>query len=205
MATNTLIITSKEKNVAESTVLEELRDFLESHVLSRFTVTHADAMQLVALPAMQRLVLVCPTSEIAQSALTAKSQCTSLDDLKFQFSLVDTTTASQKQYLELPSHQSFFLVSPPTSPPPEFDYSRLEEHPNREKGLVPVSHLNEKMSPQSPHPAGHHVLLETPNASITLDSCATDSEMGFGGLGHVSAATIRTGMPPRSIFDDIED
>ncbi|CUS23697.1 LAQU0S11e02234g1_1 [Lachancea quebecensis] len=210
MVTNTLIITSNKKDVTQGETTDQIRNFLESQVLTRYSVTRADAMQLVVLPALQRLILVCPSAEIAQEAMAAKAQHPDLDSLQFRFSVVDTTLDSRKQYLKLPPKQSMFLVSPPTSPPPEFDYSRLEDVPNREKGLAPVSHHSQTPAAQPAEQAllstGHHVLLETPRASITLDCCAKNTATGDEPVtDHVSINGVRTGMPPRSIFDDIED
>ncbi|KAM3160662.1 Calcipressin-like protein [Lachancea thermotolerans] len=210
MATNTLIITSDKKDVTQGETADQVRKFLESQVLTRYSVTRADAMQLVALPSLQRLILVCPSVEIAQEAMTAKARHPDLESLQFRFSVADTTLDSRKQYLKLPPKQSMFLVSPPTSPPPEFDYSRLEETPNREKGLAPVSHHSQTSAAQPAEQAllstGHHVLLETPRASITLDCCTRDTDAGDEPTtDHVSVSGVRTGMPPRSIFDDVED
>ncbi|SCV05551.1 LANO_0H09978g1_1 [Lachancea nothofagi CBS 11611] len=218
MVTNTVIITSAHGNAAGNEILEQVREFLETIVLTRFTVTAAHPMQLVALPALHRSVLVCPTHETAQNVVSLKRQWPKLDQVHFQFSMVDAASpVGPTQYLELPQHEATFLISPPTSPPPEFDYSRLEESPNKHKGLWPSCHVPSAndfpgVNPsESGHglPEGHHVLLTTSNASITLDSVSHDGDSATSttisnGPAAPEIARFRTAVPPRSIFDDVE-
>ncbi|SCU86944.1 LAME_0D08196g1_1 [Lachancea meyersii CBS 8951] len=227
MVSNTVIITSRRKNAAENPSLELIREFLEAIVLTRFQVTATCPMQLVALPTLQRCVLVCPSLEIAQEAILLHSQWPQLDAFQFQFSAAASQPplAAPKQFLELPKQRALFLVSPPVSPPPEFDYSRLEESPNRHQGLRPVGHVGafpaaSSKSSHHLHPHHHQVLLHHPSTSITLDTAAVETEkrldtepnLSVHGDANVHAHELqlpsidqfRTAVPPRSIFDDCD-
>ncbi|SCU88012.1 LADA_0E07624g1_1 [Lachancea dasiensis] len=211
MVTNTLVITSDLVNAGENAALELLREFLEDTVLTRFHITQKLPLQLVALPALQRAIIVCPTHEIAQSIADRKEDWPQLAPYTFRFSMIDATSGDSPRYLELPKHKALFLVSPPTSPPPEFDYSRLEESPNRHKGLWPVSCARDiKTDPEHcQKEERHHVLLKHPNASITLDSVPSAQmdytvSVGSDSDQFPTIDRFRTAVPPRSVFDDIE-
>ncbi|SCU93846.1 LAFA_0F18514g1_1 [Lachancea sp. 'fantastica'] len=223
MVSNTVIITAGYQNATENGALERIREFLEATVLKRFEVTEERPLKLVALPAMNRCVLVCPSLELAEQTVLLHSQWPSLNGFKFQYSAIDVSGSAEKQYLELPKERALFLVSPPTSPPPGFDYSRLEEAPNRVRGLQASGHVPEAFQPRDHHHKltgeSQKILLHHSHTSITLEQCDQDpvtarmtpedvsvrSDQDFNGSQLPSSISqFRTAVPPRSIFDDID-
>lgn len=198
METNTIIITSAKTDVSAPATVERVRAFLNDSILSQYEISPSNALQLITLTNFRRLVLIFPTLSLAQRAMSAKNEDKAVDDLQFSYSLVDTDYQDQKQHLDLPPHRKLFLVSPPVSPPPEFDYSRLEESPGRA-----FEHATHHQIPSAVNaPPEHRVLLDHPIGTITLDYCGGSAAPNGG--AELSVEHLRTGMPPRSIFDEDE-
>ncbi|CEP62037.1 Rcn1p LALA0_S04e06326g [Lachancea lanzarotensis] len=225
MVSNTVIITAGRKNATETDALKRIREFLEAEVLQRFNVTEANPLKLVALPTLNRCILVCPSLELAEQAVMLHSQWPQLKGFQFRYSALDAPNSTEKQFLELPKQLALFLVSPPTSPPPGFDFSRLEEAPNRVRGLKASGHVplvfQSQNQPQQQYSCNsHQILLNHSHTPITLDVAPVIDE------DHHDAATqnirvhsdgvlnsssqlpsisqFRTAVPPRSIFDDVD-
>lgn len=91
-----------------------------------------------------------------------------------------------------------FLVSPPSSPPPEFDYSRCEQSPS--ESTPPVSRDQSNQGPVT--------ILNSSVANITVFPCAdeTSQEVLRKTYRDADMGTYQpTSMPPKSIFDDSDD
>ena len=125
---------------------------------------------------------------------------------------------NSKQYLELPEHRTIFLISPPTSPPPEFDYSRCEEEPSKETFAIndhlsgsnsTGSNVNVNIEYMVAVAGGKEVevenekeitLIESKSGKITVSPCSNGSGIGGGG-GATIPRIVPTALPPKSIFD----
>lgn len=146
--TDTLIITG----VSPATVRDPAP-------LALFLAQSEIELELVSLPKFGRIILLCKNSQDASIIGTKLAQLTSWcskqgNEAKIvvSFSLQnnhwhhDTTAEKEVEYLELPleNESRRFLISPPLSPPPEWDHwHRTEEGPNRKTIPSPheLSHL----------------------------------------------------------------
>lgn len=203
--TNTIIITSPTCNPTDQENVALLRQWLLQTVLEEFTVTDECPLQMILLSNFKRVLLIAPNHNISERAMQ-DSKFPIVSDFRFSFSLTDTSQGSERQYLELPKGQRLFLVSPPTSPPPEFDYSRCEEKPSTD--TISRAHLDTRPHLYSILQKDMHkgdqaiTLLDSDKHKIVLNTCET-----LGGEGEEGAdgELVPTAMPPRSIFDDDED
>lgn len=194
METDTIIITSSRLNVTAQETVESIKMFLYDHVLAKAQVLKDNPMQLVALPNFKRLIIVCPDVSLARKVMKERLNCKDLEGIRFNYSLANTSVREKKQHLELPLARTLFLVSPPTSPPPEFDYSKLEDGPNMHPGHTTFPALNkEYVTGTEP---GHFTVVENKFGKITVDVCGDESEGT-----NPSVERVKTGRPPRSIFD----
>lgn len=149
--TNTLIIT---KLAAET-----VRDPAD---IIKHLAPEKHVVELVALPKFDRVLLICENKEVSQRMLDLVLQkwptasiSYSIKDNSFSPELqaqlmqqngADFEEADTMEYLELPSESGSrrFLISPPLSPPPEWDHwNRAEEGPNDKPFHSPeeLSHL----------------------------------------------------------------
>ncbi|CAB4254942.1 similar to Saccharomyces cerevisiae YKL159C RCN1 Protein involved in calcineurin regulation during calcium signaling [Maudiozyma barnettii] len=205
--TNTIIVTSvSQLNVTDSEQVKLLNEWLALTVLQQYTITNDNALQLIILKNFKRILLISPTHEISKSIMDV-SRDLIVSKFKFSYSLTDTSNSLEKQYLELPKGERLFLISPPTSPPPGFDYSRCEEVPNTES--VSKTHLTEQphlydvinddgkdLNNQQPREI---TLLDCNTGKIVVNTCKNYDDP------NVESKLIPTSMPPKSIFDDDED
>ncbi|AAS51117.1 ACL111Wp [Eremothecium gossypii ATCC 10895] len=187
METNTVIIASRAADVTADAFVESFEALLQEHVLRRAHVTAEEPLQLCVLPNMRRLVVVAPTAAVARLVVDAFAAHGPPDRehmCAVGFSLLDTPRESA--HLAVPAARRLLLVSPPQSPPPEFDFSRLEDGPHR-PAQVPGQDL----------PPGQPVTVLAPptGAKIVLHPC--ESLAGAASVEHV-----HTTLPPRSVFDD---
>ncbi|SMN20820.1 similar to Saccharomyces cerevisiae YKL159C RCN1 Protein involved in calcineurin regulation during calcium signaling [Maudiozyma saulgeensis] len=202
--TNTIIVTSgSQLDVTDSKHVNVLNEWLALTVLQQYTITNDNPLQLIILKNFKRILLISSNHEISKSIMDI-SRDPMVSMFKFSYSLADTSNSLSKQYLELPKGERLFLISPPTSPPPGFDYSKCEEVPNRDS--VSRSHLNDQPhlyeiinnngNDQQPREI---TLLDCNTGKIVVNTCKNidDAEVGI--------QLIPTAMPPKSIFDDDED
>lgn len=147
--TNTLILTNLDK--------PSLTD--PSHLLSYISNHNNNLVELILLTNLSRILIICESNTIAteiahlllQSPWSHSIKISySLRDNKFNLNQSDLTINQQvnqdMQYLELPCEAGSrrFLISPPLSPPPEWDHwDKVEEGPNQKTFYSPeeLSHL----------------------------------------------------------------
>lgn len=142
--TNTLILTQ-----VDGGLLQNPTPLLE------YLSTNGYIMELVALPKFQRILLICESSVVAQAI--NESLKSSQWNFKVTYSIKDNHLAITDHpellptedtilYLELPSEDGSkrFLISPPLSPPPEWDHwDKVEDGPHSKSVYSPqeLSHL----------------------------------------------------------------
>ncbi|SCU86758.1 LAMI_0D03510g1_1 [Lachancea mirantina] len=206
MPTNTIIITSDAIEVAETQYVTKIQRFLSDTTLKRHNVAAPNAIQILPLRGLQRVVIVFPDVKMSCEFMDAVRDTDCGEDVRLNFSMLNTdATHSESKYLKLPPHEKLFLVSPPASPPPEFDYSRLEDPPVRSWPENRQSRDVCENSIDSNSPA--RVLLQHPAGTIVIDQhqefsrdTLQDDDVPFQ-----SVASFKTGMPPKSTFDTSSD
>ncbi|GAV56134.1 hypothetical protein ZYGR_0BA00400 [Zygosaccharomyces rouxii] len=185
METNTLIAISNNGNLAYD--VEPLKNWLLE--------SGAGEMQLIHLPSFKRVLVVTESRENASRLMSKKEE---LDNIKLRYTLADTEGAlvnpdEEMGRLQVPPHKRTFLISPPASPPPEFDYSRCEEPPDR---IEPTSRSKEKhFEEPETDSKGQRTLLSSAAGTITIRPAETLGERATEPLPH-------TALPPKSIFDE---
>jgi len=108
-----------------------------------------DTMQIIKLKSLERILIVCPSPQVSFKLCAylkdnlktfggwAANQSSngSRTCLDYTFSMKNSnhhySFGHSKNYLSVPQFDKLFLVSPPQSPTPEFDYSRTEDSPNK--------------------------------------------------------------------------
>lgn len=193
MITNTIIVTSNKDNIIEN--VNVLQDWLMENILQRQQVTSKNPMQLIILRNLQRVLIISPTQQISQLIMSLSG--TLKASLRFTYSLTDSSDDSAIDYLSVPKSEKMFLISPPTSPPPEFDYSKCEAPPP----CLPTTTKTENEEPD-PDAEAVFTLLSSKIANITVEHCA----------GGTSPQTTlrdehyqRTALPPISSFSSDEE
>lgn len=211
--TNTIIVTSSvpEDDITGKRQIQTLNDWLGYTVLQEYNITNENPLQLIILKNFKRVLLITSNHDISRYIMAeSRKKEPLIKSFKFNYSLTDTTNAGEKQYLQLPKGERLFLISPPTSPPPGFDYSRCEEEPNKHsfsKGhLQEHPHLYEIINSTDDSTAGNNsprevTLLDNNMGKIVVNTCENLDIEDDGD----ETNQIPTSMPPRSIFDDDED
>lgn len=185
METNTLIATNNNGDLAHD--LGPLKSWLlESGV---------GEMQLIHLPSLKRVLVVTESREAASRLMSRKGNLT---DIRLRYTLTDTEGAlvnpdEQTGRLQVPPHKRTFLISPPASPPPEFDYSRCEEPPDRAEPTI--FDKDKDLEDSETNSEGQKTLLSSAAGTITIQPATTLGERATEPMPHTS-------LPPKSIFDD---
>lgn len=141
LPTNTLIITQANDDL--------LRD---PQPLLHFLAEHEKNCELISLNRFGRILLICEDLNIARDILNLLKTSKEFNHIKVTYSIQDNEVGPKYEvqktveYLELPSEDGSrrFLISPPLSPPAEWDHwDRAEEGPNKQAVYDPdeLSHL----------------------------------------------------------------
>lgn len=145
---NTLIVTNVDDHTLSHP--EEFIGFLVQN--------HKNCIQLISLIKFGRIILVCEDKYVAINVKESLLESSEWSNLKISYSIRDNEYfnllsgtedddgAIPMDYLELPLEvgSKRFLISPPRSPPPDWDqWDKVEEGPNRKAIYSPedVSHL----------------------------------------------------------------
>lgn len=193
LVTDTIIVTSNEINITDSSTLPLFNNWFLQHILLRFEVKESNPIKLIILRNFKRCLIVCPDHIISEAVMQTLKETPPCDSLIFSYSIADSlgNETLQKDYLKVPEHEKLYLISPPSSPPPEFDYARCEDKPSMKTHAHDIK--------RTLHKATSFVAVESPVGTITVDTCDDVDNNG------PSLEGIRTALPPKSIFDDIED
>lgn len=205
--TDTIIITSDKCDIIDNDNVERIQAWLSKSILMKFQINENEPLQLIILKRFKRVLLICPNHVISQHVMDA-SHASEVEKFNFSYSLQDGHKNSTKQYLKVPESEKMFLISPPASPPPEFDFTKCEDAPQRhvqshiqreQQQRMEASHL----LPNNPDKDnnGTFTLLKSKVGAITIDRCPTN-----GGDGQMQlAGHVKTAFPPKSIFDTDDD
>ncbi|CCH58815.1 hypothetical protein TBLA_0A10370 [Henningerozyma blattae CBS 6284] len=197
--TDTIIITSSqsETSITDVAIVDYIESWIEDNVLTHYKVVSSNPVELVALRSFKRVLVICPTielSEIIMEKMNSIQNNPLLSNLQLNYAAFDSKDLHnddyEKKYLKLPKGEKRFLVSPPTSPPPEFDYSKVEEAPNVFHHKTPLM-FNEVQ--------GRATLVKSSVGTIILDNSACSS---LQTLEEPSIREFKTAMPPKSIFEE---
>lgn len=129
-ATNTLIITQVPDELLKCPKL-----------LIEFLSKHEKNCELISLIKFGRILLICKDNVISQQVLHLLRTSEPWSQFYTTYSIQDNEFAAeieveqQIDYLELPSEEGSkrFLISPPLSPPPEWEHwSKVEDGPNKQ-------------------------------------------------------------------------
>ena len=227
--TDTIIVTSSKLDPTSDSNIQSLRSELLDPILAANTVTASHPLEIIPLPSLRRVLIISPTVALSSTIYNQAGANTALSNLfTFKYSRRNTKVeVSTGQYLELPEHKTIFLISPPTSPPPEFDYSRCEEEPSKEIFALndhlsgsnnPGSDMNVNIEYMIAVAGGKEVaveeereitLIESKSGKITVSPCLNNACGGGSnnsGAGATIPRIVPTALPPKSIFDtDDED
>jgi hypothetical protein len=218
--TNTLVLSGLEDELLKSS------DFIKE--LQRKVISHVpctDVIQFIILKSLKRVVLIFNNKDSASKLYSVFKK----ENKEFVtgFSLSDYNGDIQDNYLKLPENSRMFLISPPASPPSNFDYDQEEEEPNKSqiythqeiqesllkynKELKELLEKNDK--DQLELNDTHWDQLE--QKEIVLNDNHDNSQTPMiilhpikGHNDHLISHAIqsfKTSLPSRSIFDDLSD
>ena len=140
--TDTIIITSDKCDIIDNDNVERIQAWLSKSILMKFQINESEPLQLIILKRFKRILLICPNHVISQHVMDA-SHASEVEKFNFSYSLQDGHKNSTKQYLKVPESEKMFLISPPASPPPEFDFTKCEDAPQRHvQSHIPVSYTH---------------------------------------------------------------
>lgn len=181
MINGTLIITSNVKNVIENIFVDEIKQFIFGKVITYWRITNDNPIEIIILKSLKRLIIVCPRIDISEFIHR------NLNIQHIQIKLSLTSTPRNSLFLEPPIAKRIFLVSPPQSPPSEFEFDKYEEIPNKDVG--------HSYNYESYENDTTHTIVKTPHCEIIIDKCETLDNSNVS-----IPLPIPTSMPPKSIF-----
>lgn len=230
MVTDTIVVTSNQKNldITKPNIVKVLQEWLGSTILLKHEILPNNPIELIILRKFKRILIISPNVEVSndimrlfQTEIKQNDKAYILKDLQFSYFVTNThriksdpnnpnynINQDQKEYLKLPPSDKLFLISPPSSPPPEFDYSRCEEVPQVTPNTFHIGdHPNPTVSdgleiePTSSNPKTY-TLLTSDVANIVINRCET---IGNNNDTYSTIHHVKTAVPPRSIFDTDEE
>ncbi|CAL9734560.1 calcipressin-like protein [Monosporozyma servazzii] len=213
LITDTIVITSNnpDRDITADKTVEIIQHWFGETILLSHEVLAANPIQVIILRTFKRILIISPTVETSKDIMSLfqlKQEIVErgLQGLQFNYTLTNTHGGNfnevEKDYLQLPPADKLFLISPPSSPPPEFDYSKCEDIPRINNSNHLGSRRDFLQDGKNVSTPGTYTLLTSNVADIVIDSCAdlgTDIDEG------TTVNNIKTAAPPRSIFDTDEE
>jgi hypothetical protein len=219
MVSNTLILTGlTDEKLNSNAFIHSLQQVL----LTRQAPTQAT--QFIILKSFHRILIIFETHETSTQFRDIYRAIGLTEGFSCGFSLNDYSS-HLNNYLELPSNSRMFLISPPASPPVDFNYDATEEDPNKlqiythediqemllrnNDELKQLLEHNHSSTEYVPH---HHESLKDLGKEIVLSDSIKGPKIVLNPINgeddHLIGKAIRsfrTSLPPRSIFDDLDD
>lgn len=221
LVTDTIVITSQqaELDITDPHIVKSIQQWLGDTVLLSHEVVAQNPIQLIILRNFKRILIISPDISLSNDIMRVfhmkkEVEERNLQGLQFNYTLTNTNgngsgnlmNQDQKEYLKVPLSDKLFLISPPSSPPPEFDYSKCEDIPQISSNVHSVprwnSSQNNKNNIKSDKP-GTYTLLTSNVANIVIDKCEDTNDDANNTYSTVNL--IKTAAPPRSIFDTDEE
>lgn len=139
--TNTIIVTKVDPQL-----------LLEPQPVIQCLANNNFVVELIALPKFQRILIICENTRVSSKVASILSDhfpfsiTYSIKDVALAVTAGPEYANNDKDFLELPleSGSRRFLISPPLSPPAEWDHwDKIEEGPNQQTVYAPheLSHL----------------------------------------------------------------
>lgn len=221
--TNTLILAGIPLSQLED---NEYINSLQQEIIAN--IPNTDFVQFVILKTFKRIIIVFnnKTSGVKVHDYFKKTH----SDFKTGFSLHDYASFDiNDNYLELPDNSRMFLISPPASPPIDFNYDQTEEEPNKlqiytheelneifkknNEDLTDLVATNLKKTKYSTNNTQKRTIMDF-TKEIILNDSNDDTKPKIilnpinGENDHLIGKAIqsfRTSLPPKSVFDDFDD
>lgn len=222
--TNTLILAGIS--------LENLDDNIYINTLQQeiiANIPNTDLVQFVILKTFKRILIIFNNK--ASSVQVYEHFKSTRKDFKAGYSLHDYSSFDIKDnYLELPDNSRMFLISPPASPPIDFNYDQVEEEPNKlqiytheelkeiflknNSELEDLVSQNLKKTKYSNNQNNNTRSIMDFEKEIILNDSNDDTKPKIilnpinGENDHLIGRAIqsfRTSLPPKSVFDDFDD
>lgn len=193
-------------------------------------IPNTDLVQFIILKTFKRILIIFNNK---QSSIKVYDHFkTTHDDFTTGYSLHDYSSFDiNDNYLELPDNSRMFLISPPASPPIDFNYDQVEEEPNRLQiytheelqeimkdnntdfeNLVTENLKKTKYSNNETSSSKRSIMDFA--KEIILNDSNDDSKPKIilnpinGENDHLIGRAIqsfRTSLPPKSVFDELDD
>ncbi|CEP20538.1 RCN1 [Cyberlindnera jadinii] len=225
MVSNTLIITGvSAEQLNDDAFIARLHNVLVS------ALAQTESVQFIVLKSFKRILLIFQSRESSSLLIDKLKELGRAEGFACGYALNDFSNNLGNNYLELPSDSRMFLISPPASPPVDFNYDATEEEPNKLQIYTheDIQELflknNEELRKvlEQEHDSTKYVssavddskgkLIDQLRREIVLNDSPGGPKIVLEAINveddHLIGKAIqsfRTSLPPRSIFDDLDD
>jgi len=225
--TNTLILAGiPEDKLDDDQYINELQQEIIENI------PNTDLVQFIILKTFKRILIIFNNKKSISKVF--KFMKLKHDDVfTIGYSLNDYSSFDiNDNYLELPDNSRMFLISPPASPPIDFNYDQVEEEPNKlqiytheelneifKKNNGEISNLiSENLKKTQYSNSKTSELLEKSIIDFKNEIILNDSNDDLkpkiilnpinGENDHLIGRAIqsfKTSLPPKSVFDELDD
>lgn len=215
-STNTLILSGFANGKLDD---KNYIDCLQRKIVSN--ALNTDTVQFIILKSLKRIILIFDNLESSVKLYQVLREDKSFITGK---SIHNYNNNIQDNYLKLPNNSRMFLISPPASPPPDFNYDQEEEEPNKlqiytpeelKESLLKYNKELEKILRENKNKINESSWNEITEKEIVLNDNKENSNTPKiilhpikGHNDHLISHAIesfRTSLPARSIFDELDD